>query len=264
MTKFSDEPLIEALRRLKLNYLAQNLDDFIARATKQQLSVMQTLEQVVALEFSEGKKRLVDARLRAAKLGKFTPMPDFEWGWPKAISRQAIEQLFNLSFVAEPANVILIGSAGLGKTMIAKNLGFQAAVAGNNVVFVEAAEMLTLLGGAESPAVFKRRLARYVKPALLIIDEVGYLSHSAKSADLLFQVVSKRHEKTSTIITSNKAFKDWGTVFPGAGSVVALIDRLTQYSEIIVIEGDSYRLKQADDRKAAKNPKSKTLKKEKP
>ncbi len=252
----SNERIGSDLSRLRLNYLATHLDDFIARATKKRLSAMQIIEQVAELELAEARKRLVDSRLKAAKLGRFRPMADYEWSWPKNIPRQTLDQLFTLAFVEEPANAILVGTAGLGKTMIAKNLGFQAAMAGHSVLFVEAADMLTELGAADSPAVFKRRLGHYVRPRLLILDEVGYLSHSGKSADLLFQVVSKRHEQSSTIITTNKAFKEWGSVFPGAGCVVALIDRLTQCSEIILIEGDSYRLKQAEDRRKRKTSKT--------
>jgi DNA replication protein DnaC len=261
MIKPSDQ-IQDTFRSLKLHYLAAHLDDFIAKATKQRLSPMQMLEKVVELEMEETKRRQVDSRLKSAKLGRFVPMVNFDWGWPKNIPRQTIDQLFTLSFIQEPANVILIGTAGLGKTMIAKNLGYQAAMAGHSVVFVEAADMLTDLGALDSPAAFKRLLAHYVRPQLLIIDEVGYLSHSAKSADILFQVISKRHERSATIITTNKAFKEWGNVFPGAGCVVALIDRLTQCSEIILVEGPSYRLKQAEDRQKDKNHKPISKKKE--
>jgi len=252
------DQILSAFKELRLHYLLTHCDDFIARATKQNLSAMQILEEIVALEIEESKRRLIDARLRAAKLGRFSPLSDFNWNWPKKIPRQTIDQLFTLSFIDEPANVILIGTSGLGKSMIAKNLGYQAALSGRSVMFVEAADMLTDLGGADSPGLFKRRLSQYIRPKLLIIDEVGYLSHSTKSADILFQVVSKRHEKSATVITTNKAFADWGSVFPGSGCVVALIDRLTQCAEIIHIEGDSYRLKQAEERS-----KNKKIKKDK-
>jgi DNA replication protein DnaC len=175
------------------------------------------------------------------------------------IDRSTIESLLTASFVERGDNVILIGSHGLGKSMIAKNILNQAILNGHTALFVEAAEMLVDLGAQDSPRALERRLRHYAKPKVLCIDEVGYLSYDQRAADLLFQVVSRRYEKKSIVITTNRLFNDWDTVFPGATSVVSLVDRLIHHSEITLIEGESYRKHQAEQKKVArkKNRKNK-------
>ena len=133
-----------------------------------------------------------------------------------------------LNFLSEPANAIIFGSSGVGKTMIAKNIAYQSALAGHSALFVEASEMLSDLERQESPRLLKLRMSYYARPSVLVIDEVGYLSYSSRAADLIFQLVSRRHEKVCTIVTTNVAFKDWNTIFPGAACMVALIDRQHQ------------------------------------
>jgi DNA replication protein DnaC len=176
------------------------------------------------------------------------------WSWPKNLRKDVIDHLLKLSFVAEPANVILVGPSGTGKTTIAKNLAYEAIIAGRNVLFTEAADMLTDLEQQDSPRALKLRLQRYIKPDILVIDEVGYLSYTARAGDLMFQVINK-------ILTTNVAFKDWPQIFPGAACVVALIDRLTHRAEIVPVEGASYRMREASDRAKKSLP---SPKKEKP
>jgi DNA replication protein DnaC len=243
------DELLARLLHLKLVYLAEHLDEFIGRETKKRSSAQEIIEHLVELELDESTRRQVASRLRFAKLGKYKVHADYDWNWPTEVPREAIEQLFSLAFVKEPANVVFVGTAGLGKTMLAKNLAYTAVLQGHSALFVEAAEMLADLGSQETPRTFKARLNHYLRPKLLVLDEVGYLSYSSKSADILFQVVSQRYEKTSTIVTTNKAFKDWGTIFPGAGCVSVLIDRLTHHAEIIQVAGKSYRLHESENRK---------------
>lgn len=230
---------------LRLHYLASHYDEFVKTAIKQRFGPPEIIETIVKNETEERNRRSINARLSKAKIGKFKAMTDFDWSWPKSIPRDRIEGLFKLEFIAEPLNVILVSTAGLGKTMIAKNLAYEAAIKGHDVLFVEASEMISDLQQQDSPSGFKRRLARYTKPSLLVIDELGYLSFCAQAADLLFQVVNRRHERNSTVITTNKVFKEWGEVFPGASCVVAMVDRLTHHASIISIDGDSYRRKEA-------------------
>src|SRR3984885_11440732 len=231
--------LIPVLERLGLTYLAKNLPDFVARLTKNKAAPLEMVEEVARRETEERQRKGVLRRVNGAKLGRYRPLADFDWNWPKKIDRIRIEELFKLSFVAEPANVILVGPSGVGKTMIAKNLAYQAALAGHSTLFVEASEMLEDLEQQDSPRSLKARLTKYTKPSLLCIDEVGYLSYSGRAADLMFQVVSKRYEKGATVISTNVPFRDWPQIFPGAACVVAMLDRLTHRAEILPIEGES-------------------------
>ena len=166
--------LIPVLERLGLSYLAKNLPDFVARLTKNKAAPLEMVEEVARREMEERQRKGVLRRVNGAKLGRYRPLADFDWNWPKKIDRIRIEELFKLSFVAEPANVILVGPSGVGKTMIAKNLAYQAALAGHSTLFVEASEMLEDLEQQDSPRSLKARLTRYTKPSLLCIDEVGY------------------------------------------------------------------------------------------
>ena len=237
------------LSALNFHYLAKSHADFCAQLAKKKLSPYEIVEYIAQNEQRERLSRSVARRLKSANLGRFSPLSEFDWNWPKAIDREHIEELMTMKIVEEPANVIAFGPAGLGKTMIAKNLAYQGVLQGHSVLFTSAADMLADLEQQDSPRLLRFRMARYVRPKILVIDEVGYLSYSNAAADLLFQVLTARYEIGCTIITTNLAFKDWGQVFPGAGSLSAMIDRITHRVELIVIEGDSYRRKEAAERK---------------
>ena len=154
----------------------------------------------------------------------------------------------SLDFLKETANAVLKGPNGIGKTMIAQNIAHQAVVRGHTVLFASAGQMLGELSAIDSDAALRRRLRHYANPELLVVDEVGYLSYSNRAADLLFELVNRRYERKSTIVTTNKAFADWNEVFPNAACVVSLIDRLVHNAEVIDLEGESYRKKEAQER----------------
>lgn len=158
----------------------------------------------------------------------------------------------SLQFLADATNVVLVGPNGVGKTMCACNLGYQAVLAGHTVLFVTAGQLLGDLAALDSDSTLRRRLRHYAAPDLLLIDEVGYLSYSNRHADLLFELVSRRYQHKSTVVTTNKAFAEWGEVFPNAACVVSLVDRLMHRAEVVRIEGDSYRAKEAQERLAAR------------
>ena len=204
---------------------------------------------LIQIESEVNQQRSLQRRIAAAKLGKFKAMADFDWSWPATCDRAQLEELFTGKFIQSGTNVILVGQNGLGKTMIAKNMAYQALLAGHRVLFVSASAMLNDLAAQDSASALRRRLAKYCRPAVLAIDELGYLSYGNRHADLLFEVVTRRYEGSKpVIVTTNRAFSDWNQTFPNASCVVTLIDRLVHRSEIVHLEGESYRLKEAKER----------------
>ena len=211
------------------------------------------LTRVIDIEETERARRSLKRRLDNARLGAFKPLADFDWSWPTKCDRGAIEELFDLGFLSEAANVVLIGPNGLGKTMLLKNLAHQAVLHGHSARFTLASDMLHDLATPDSTTALARRLRRYTRPTLLAIDEVGYLSYDARYADLLFEVVTRRYEQQRPILlTTNRAFGEWNQVFPNATCVVTLVDRLLHRAEIVALDGKSYRLKEAQERAARK------------
>jgi DNA replication protein DnaC len=208
------------------------------------------LPALLALEEAERQRRSLERRLHHAKLGRFKPLADFDWSWPKKIDRAQIEELFTLRFLEDATNVILVGPNGVGKTLIAQNLAYHAVLHGHTVRFLTAAELLSDLAAQETASALQRRLRRHLRPQLIFVDELGYLSYDHRHADLLFEVVSRRYTHKSIVLTTNKPFGEWNEVFPQASCVVSLIDRLVHHAEIVVIEADSYRLKEAQEREA--------------
>lgn len=220
------------------------------------------LSQLLGWEHDERQQRSLERRLNSAKLGRFKPLNEFDWQWPAKIDQQSIQALMQLDFLTDVINIILIGSNGVGKSTIAQNLAYQAVMQGHTVLFTTAATMLSDLAAQDGDNALRRRLQHYARPQLLVIDEIGYLSYSNRHADLLFEIINRRYEQHSTIITTNRPFGEWNEIFPNAACVVSLIDRLVHHSEVIAIEGDSYRMKEAQEQ-ATKRKKS-HLKKEAP
>jgi DNA replication protein DnaC len=208
------------------------------------------VSQMLSWEAAERGRRSLERRLREAHIGRFKPLADFDWAWPKSIDRGAVEELMTLDFLQDASNVVLVGPNGVGKTMCACNLGYQAVLAGHTALFTTAGHLLGELAALDSDSSLRRRLRLYAAPDLLVIDEVGYLSYSNRHADLLFELVSRRYQLKSTVLTTNRAFAEWGEVFPNAACVVSLIDRLMHRAEVVRIEGDSYRAKEAEERQA--------------
>ena len=242
--------LAQKLKSSGLRYLADHLDDVVALATKKRWSVVQLLEHVVALETDDRALKSLERRLARSHLGRFKPIADYDWNWPKQIDRPAIESALRLDFLDGARNVILVAPNGLGKTMIAKNIAHQSIVAGHSVLFVTAAQMLLDLCAQDSARALDRRLKHYARPRLLCIDEVGYLSFDNRNADLLYEVISRRYEHKSIVLTTNLAFSDWPSIFPSATSATALIDRLIHHADITAIEGDSFRKREAEAAKS--------------
>ncbi len=226
------------LRALKLHGLLAHLDE---------VREQPWLTHLLDWEEQERARRGLERRLRRARLGAFKPMADFDWDWPKMIDRPHVDDLFRLDWLASATNVVLAGPNGIGKTMIAKNLAYQAVLAGASVLTLTASELLNSLADQATSQSLQRRLAAVCRPQLLVLDELGYLSYDSRHADLLFEVVSRRYLQRPILLTTNKAFSEWAEVFPNASSVVTLVDRLVHRCELLAIDGESYRLKESKE-----------------
>jgi DNA replication protein DnaC len=235
----TDDPLLARAKALKLYGLLAHWSEVAAS---------DWLAPLIAWEEAERARRSLERRLGNAKLGRFRALADFDWDWPKRCDRAAIEELMGLGFIHEAANAILVGPNGVGKSTLARNIAHQAVLAGHTVLCTSAGHMLGELAGADGDRALRHRLSLYTRPRLLLIDEIGYLSYSNRHADLLFEIVSRRYQEKSTLVTTNRPFAEWGEVFPNAACVVSLVDRLVHNAEIIQIDGESYRLKEAKER----------------
>jgi DNA replication protein DnaC len=247
------EDLRERLQRLGLYGLLANFETVINEPW---------LVQLLNIEEAERARRSFKRRLDDARIGTFKPLADFDWTWPTQCDRPLVEEVLSLAFIAEAANIVLIGPNGLGKTMLMKNMLYQAVLHGHTAHFTLASDMLHDLAAQDSSASLARRLRRYTGPGVLAIDEVGYLSYDSRYADLFFEVITRRYQQCPVILSTNKSFSEWNQVFPNAGCVVTLVDRLMHKAEILTLAGKSYRLKEAQER-AARNAKSRAEKKSK-
>jgi DNA replication protein DnaC len=248
MTSHAATPTIDLgrqLQQLGLHATAGSLEDFLARAIKARWSQRTLLEELARVEIQERGHRSLQRRLQRSRVGRFKPMADFDWNWPKKIDRDAIERALTLDFLREGRNLILLGTNGLGKTMITKNIAHAAVLAGYSVLFRTASELLEDLQ-VDSPEQRRRRFAHYARPHLLAIDELGYLAYDTHAADLLYEVVNRRYEQKSILVTTNRAFKEWNLVFPNATCIATLLDRLTHHADFTVIEGKSYRVRDSE------------------
>ena len=210
------------------------------------------LPLLVEWEEEARRRRSLERRLKRARLGRFKPIADFDWAWPEKIDREQVDDLLRLDWVSSSTNVVLVGPNGVGKTMIAKNLAHQAVLAGFTVKTLTASEMLNSLAEIDSSSGLNRRLSILARPQVLLIDELGYLSYDTRHADLLYEVVSRRHEHKPVLVTTNKPFAEWSEVFPAATCVTTIVDRLVHRCEVVQIQADSYRLKESKEAAAAR------------
>lgn len=235
--------------RLNLSTIEAILPRLAEEAAVRQLSYSDFLESVLAEEAREADARMRRTLLRFAKFPYLKTLEDFDFAAQPSVDKRQIQELGNLSFVAEKSNIILLGPPGVGKTHISIGLGLKAAEAGYRVYFTTATDMLSRLKKGFSLGRFEDYLRTYLRCSVLVVDEVGYLPLERDEANLLFQVVAKRYEKGSIILTSNKSYGAWGEVVAHDNVLAgAILDRLLHHSTTINIKGESYRLK--DKRKA--------------
>lgn len=246
--------LATQLQQIGLRALPADLDDFIARATKGHWSPRMLLEQLAQSETEDRSRRSLERRLQVSGIKSFKPMADYEWNWPSKIERDVIERALTLDMLHEVRNLVLVGRNGLGKTMIAQNICHAAVLAGHSVLFRSAPALLEELHrqGLEGR---RRKLRAYANVDLLCVDEVGYLSFDDKAADLLYEVINRRYERKSVIVTTNRPFKEWNEVFPNATCIATMLDRLLHHADVTVIEGDSYRVRESEREAAARRRK---------
>jgi DNA replication protein DnaC len=230
------------------------LEALLTHATKSRLSPVQLLENLVSIERRERDARNLASRTKKAAVGSCKTMDQYDWDYPTKLDRAACEeQVFSLAFTkgTPPSNVLFRGASGLGKTMMAKHTANLALAAGMTVYFTNTSAALADLLRQESLPALERRMKRYINVDLLVFDELGYVPCDKSAADILFQIISRRHESVPTIVATNLAFKEWGPMFHGAASLVPLIDRFTERLVTIDIEAEeSYRQKNKDKAQA--------------
>lgn len=246
--------LAHQLLQLGLKATAESIDDFLARAIKSQWSAHMVLEELIRMEDHDRRHRSLQRRLQFSRIGRFKVIADFDWNWPKKIDHDVIQRALGLDFISEGRNLILVGANGLGKTMIAKNVAHAAVLAGHSVLFRSASEMLDDLS-CDSPQLLRRKLKHYARPSLLCIDELGYLSYDNHAADLLYEVINRRYERRSVLVTTNRSFTEWNEVFPNATCIATLLDRLTHHADVTVLEGQSYRVHESEQETARRKKK---------
>lgn len=238
----------ERLGYLKLRFMAEHYQQLAAEAAQKGWSHQDYLERLIQGEAEMRWDNSIQRRIRMARFPVIKTLDQFQWNWPKKINRLQIQQLFTLDFIADKANAILLGGVGLGKTHLATALGYEASLRGYTVLFSTAVDVINTLTAAQVTGQLKAGLKKYLLPSLLILDELGYLPIDKHGADLLFQVISCRYEKGSIVISSNRAYKDWPTIFNNDATLTsAILDRLLHHAETVVIEGKSYRMKEQVD-----------------
>lgn len=238
------ERLIENLQKLELSHIGEMLDSIAEEAAAKEVSYSEFLGMLVEAELAARKERSITMRTRTAGFPFIKTIEAFKFSFQPSVDKKKVRELSTLRFIANRENVVLLGPPGVGKTHLAIGLGLKAIAAGHRVYFTTATGMVSSLLKAYQENHFEHRLKTYTHPSLLIVDEVGYLPLDRTGANLFFQLISKRYEKGSVILTSNKSFTEWGEVFSDSVLASAILDRLLHHATTINIKGESYRLRE--------------------
>ena len=236
--------LHQHLDYLQLPFLKAHYAALAQEAAQASWPHIDYLSRLVEGEFQQRQQRTIQRRVRAARFPVLKTLEQFRWDWPKKINRLQVQHLFRLDFLHHHVNPIFVGNVGVGKTHLASALGYAACLEGHAVLFANAISIINDLSAAQKRGDLKRELKKYLRPRVLILDEIGYLPIDQHGANLLFQVISQRYERGSTILTTNKPFKHWPSIFNNDSTITsAVLDRLLHHAETVVIEGSSYRMK---------------------
>lgn len=238
------KPLIEKLDQLKLTTMSQQLETVIEEAEKRSLSLSATLLRLAEMELEARQIRSVERRFRQSRLQDRFSLDAFDFNHHASRKkiRSRLLRLLDLDFIEEGTNLVIIGNPGVGKTFLAKIIGYRACQANHRVLFTPAMEMLNQLLASQVDHSLVRKLKTYTKPSLLLVDELGYLSLDQQTSNLFYQVISTRYaERRSSVITTNTTFSDWGNILHDSVIATAVADRLVENSEIFLLEGPSLR-----------------------
>jgi DNA replication protein DnaC len=229
---------------LKLPCIAAHYAELAKHAAQKAWSHVAYLARLMEGEADLRRDRATNSRIRLARFPVIKTLDQCRWDWPTRINRLQVQNHFHLECIKAKANLIFLGGVGLGKTHLATALGDAACLQGDSVLLASAIDVINTLAAAKSAGHLKAALKQYTKPALLILDELGYLPIDKAGADLLFQVVSLRYEQGAIIITSNRAFKEWPKIFNQDSTLTAaILDRLRHHAETVIIAGKSFRMK---------------------
>ena len=241
---YDEQQLTQQLQALYLSFLAEQYQPLADEAARAQWTPVQYLARLIEGETQRRHDRHITRRIAAARFPIIKTLDQFNWNWPKKINQAQVQNLFRLAFLKDQASVIFIGGVGLGKTHLATALGYAACLQGHAVFFTTAVEAINTLTAAQAQSRLKTELKKFLAPTLLVMDELGYLPIDKNGADLLFQIISGRYEKGSTVITTNQPYKNWARIFNNDATITsAVLDRLLHHAETIVMEGKSYRMK---------------------
>ncbi len=248
MTSPRHAKLLADLAELKLYRIAELYQEVLNEAARKQSSMLDVLAALISEEVAARRQRALERRIQRARLPKRKTLQEYNFNFPKRVPKQAILRLFDCDFVVQHGCAIFIGPTGTGKSHLLIALGYTACEKGISVRFTRVVDMINTLTTAQINGMLDKALRQYTIPQVLLLDELGYLPIDKRGADLLFQVVAARYECGSIVISTNRAFRDWGAIFDVDNTLAtAMIDRLMHHGEAIVIQGDSYRTKDKPD-----------------